>query len=455
AADAVESDVAPPIVHDVLRSPGEPLDAPIRAYFEPRFGHDFSKVRVHTDAMAAESASAVSAVAYTVGQDIAFGEGQYSSGSIGGRRVLAHELAHTLQSDGSHSSPLGISRPDDSSEQEANWAARTVAGGLGITNAFRPGARDSRQLRRQVIPVPHSQAGLAGPYSGYQPFPSPPPAPVTQPCLVNAECTKAIPGSSWDFSQQAAAQQAQNKKDIEASPEKAKAAGTARPAVNLKAFADKIDSHLLSGIDQVVVNPAMGDTADAQATNCKGGAPEATGPACIDAPDRLERQAEKFNTTKNPMIDGLSRSDWQTETLSTLTHEVAHTKFAKAKPHGVTTNVQGVANFSPEIFWYELGEINSLLSEYPLHYSAIMASSVAAKDKSAAVRTWIVDYAIGNGQEDLRGMLKKLRCISPCNEVDKGVRKVFADQSAGWTKPQKDLFVAEVSDPEHGLNWPK
>ena len=66
---------APPIVHDVLGSPGQPLDAATRAMMEPRFGHDFGKVRVHTDTCANESAHAVNALAYTVGPQIVFGAG--------------------------------------------------------------------------------------------------------------------------------------------------------------------------------------------------------------------------------------------------------------------------------------------------------------------------------------------------------------------------------------------
>ena len=70
----------PAIVHDVLRSPGQPLDGDTRAAMEPRFGHDLSRVRVHADARAAESARAVRARAYTVGRDLAFGAGQYRPG---------------------------------------------------------------------------------------------------------------------------------------------------------------------------------------------------------------------------------------------------------------------------------------------------------------------------------------------------------------------------------------
>ena len=85
---------APPIVHEVLRSPGKPLDARTRAYFEPRFGYDFSRVRVHRDGRAAESARTVNALAYTVGNHIALGD---SPDSESGQRILAHELTHVVQ----------------------------------------------------------------------------------------------------------------------------------------------------------------------------------------------------------------------------------------------------------------------------------------------------------------------------------------------------------------------
>ncbi len=139
-------DRVPPIVHDVLHSSGRPLEATTRSFMEPRFGHDFSsasgalqassgelqvgpandphereadavadrvmseptseglnrgfdfsQVRIHTDARAAESAHAVNAAAYTVGRDIVFGEGQYQPHTAHGQRLLAHELTHVAQ----------------------------------------------------------------------------------------------------------------------------------------------------------------------------------------------------------------------------------------------------------------------------------------------------------------------------------------------------------------------
>src|SRR2546429_6807092 len=100
----------PSIVHDALHSAGQPLDEGIRSFMEPRFVHDFSQVRVHTDERAVESAEAVNALAYTVGRDVVFGEGQYEPETGEGKRLLAHELTHVVQqSRGGHQTPPPIS----------------------------------------------------------------------------------------------------------------------------------------------------------------------------------------------------------------------------------------------------------------------------------------------------------------------------------------------------------
>lgn len=91
---------APAAVHEALDSPGRPLDAQTRSFMESRFGHDFGRVRVHTDDRAAESASAVGASAYTVGSDVVFARGSYAPSTTEGRRLLAHELTHVLQQSG-------------------------------------------------------------------------------------------------------------------------------------------------------------------------------------------------------------------------------------------------------------------------------------------------------------------------------------------------------------------
>src|SRR5262249_25361793 len=129
ADDKSTSSYAPTIVREVLRSPGQPLDGKTRALMESRFGHDFSHVRVHADSRAAESARAVNAVAYTVGHDIVFSTRQYIPHTHVGQRLLAHELAHTVQNSDSPglSHEMEISHPDAPAEREAENAAARFA----------------------------------------------------------------------------------------------------------------------------------------------------------------------------------------------------------------------------------------------------------------------------------------------------------------------------------------
>lgn len=154
----------PPIVHEVLRSSGQPLDAETLAFMQPRFGHDFSGVRVHTGAKATESARAVNALAYTVGQNVVFGEGHYAPRSIAGHTLLAHELTHVVQQERSRSSsrPLTVGPANDPSEVEArNWADRSM-NSLGSSSLARPTPIDL-SLRRACGPNEvAAQAGCIG-----------------------------------------------------------------------------------------------------------------------------------------------------------------------------------------------------------------------------------------------------------------------------------------------------
>ncbi len=91
---------APASVDHALATPGRPLAPALRQDMELRFGYDFSAVRVHSDAVARQSAQDVNAYAYTVGRDIVFGDNQYTPETRAGRRLLAHELAHVVQQSG-------------------------------------------------------------------------------------------------------------------------------------------------------------------------------------------------------------------------------------------------------------------------------------------------------------------------------------------------------------------
>jgi Domain of unknown function (DUF4157) len=142
--------VAPPIVHDALRSPGRPLDPALRGEMEARFGHDFSRVRVHTDRLAAESARSVGAHAYTVGSDIVFGSDRYAPGSAAGADLLAHELAHVVQQRGTGPVPaaLPVMPADDPLERAAADGGQRAAPGAPGPRVQRQEVGD-RRLRRE------------------------------------------------------------------------------------------------------------------------------------------------------------------------------------------------------------------------------------------------------------------------------------------------------------------
>jgi Domain of unknown function (DUF4157) len=115
---------APAIVREALHSPGRPLDNQTRAFFEPRFQHDFGKVRVHTDEKAAESARAVNAHAYTVGPHIVFRTRERGPESPAGSLLLAHELAHVVQQENAPPARnLTIAARDSAPEKQAGEAA--------------------------------------------------------------------------------------------------------------------------------------------------------------------------------------------------------------------------------------------------------------------------------------------------------------------------------------------
>lgn len=141
---------APPIVHEVLRSPGEPLDRETRAFMEPRFGHDFSRVRIHTDSRAAESARAVSAQAYAVGTNVVFDRDQYMPAAAPGRRLIAHELTHVVQQRAltNETAPLRIAHGSDHCEHEADRTADKIdtSEEIRVLNS-EPGARLRRKLK--------------------------------------------------------------------------------------------------------------------------------------------------------------------------------------------------------------------------------------------------------------------------------------------------------------------
>ena len=108
-----------------LRGGGRPLSRAERGFFEPRFGYDFSRVRIHSNGRAAEMSSSLNARAFTHGRDIVLGSGRNGSGTDQGRRLLAHELAHVIQQ---HAGPLHVQRRRSTSRSASSCASPTAVG---------------------------------------------------------------------------------------------------------------------------------------------------------------------------------------------------------------------------------------------------------------------------------------------------------------------------------------
>jgi hypothetical protein len=160
-ADTARGTTVPPIVREVLDSPGEELDSRLREVSEAHFGTDFSRIRVHTDDKAAASASSISARAYTVGNHIVFGGGQYIPQSTRTLPLLAHELVHALQ-DGqlapSAGSALQIGHPDSPPEAQAATAQTQV-----ISSPRRASGPIAQSSSTNTLPILHRQSVTAAP----------------------------------------------------------------------------------------------------------------------------------------------------------------------------------------------------------------------------------------------------------------------------------------------------
>lgn len=155
---AEPSQLVASLIQDSILSSGQSLDAETRAFMEPRFGHDFSQVRIHADEKAAASARAVNALAYTVGRDVVFGVGNYAPSTPQGYKLLAHELTHVIQQGGvsyQPNTPLQLAAADSALERQAESAAAhpVRAGSLAV------GSMTTTPSIQRAVDIPASPAG--------------------------------------------------------------------------------------------------------------------------------------------------------------------------------------------------------------------------------------------------------------------------------------------------------
>lgn len=387
-ASADSAAEVPSTVHDTLASSGTPLAPEARAYFEPRFGEDFSDVRVHAGAQASSAARDVEARAFTVGRHIVFGAGQYAPVSAEGQPLLAHELAHVVQQRGSgeilQRACLGAPLCSTPAATLENFVADTQADPTNISKA------DKRQKACNKVP------------------PSP-------------ACTSDGHG----------------------------ARATALTAILKASYPAR-----LAFITGLFVDKDMPSAYGAYTSECSSFMPPRPGGGrCTFVPDTLEAQAKQYlrGATR---IAGMTRADWLTETLATLTHETEHARF------DATTLPDPSATCKFADHESNLSEMAAQLSEMHVYYRAALTRPEAGRFDAFKAR---FAFWIANGSEDISGIVQDLRCKCACADADALIKKTVESvaTSQGWDTHEASMIHGELQDSKWKLhdgktplNWP-
>ena len=452
-----ESPEVPPIVHEVLRSPGRPLDEATRALLEPKLGqvlgrsgvtpataapqhmaisqpddfhekeadqivervmsssaagperrektsewrYDLSGVRVHTDARASESARAVNALAYTVGQHVVFGSGSYSPHSAPGLRLLTHEIAHTAQQ-----RPV-IAR--------AECLTDAVCKDVKFPSALLKEAKSESKTRRE------ERGKLCA---------KTPPDPG---CRADRHGDRAVETEkvllAWDRSRLAFAKGIFIDRDLEK---------------DFKALTRDCDSFtpplFSSGI-------------------------------CMTVPIETEEQSKEFNTTSgHRTIDGKTADEWRSHILEILVHEAEHTRFRTVQIPRSTLVAGGVPTLlgkrrptcskdedrQQDVF-SAMNELGSMLQEFPMRTRHIRENvALSPKDKTAEIEEWR-DHRVRGTSQSITVSLRTARCLCGCNDANDLIKETIKFATASWSPQEVTELDQELTDARWkslNLDWP-
>jgi hypothetical protein len=385
ATNPVASSVAPPIVHDVLRSSGHPLDSATHSLMSPRFGVDFSRVRVHTDPQAAESASAVNALAYTVGHNVVFAANQYQPATRDGQRLLAHELAHVIQQD---AAPFtAVQRTCRSGSQCAHPA-------FGSAGFFGPTVEAESEANAVA-------SGGVAPVTG---------GPTS--------CTKPRHG-----------ERAKNFEKL---------------AANANLGVGPLPPNLAGFFINACLSVNDGGSNGA-CTDFPGGAPAGTTAtqSCVQIHASDEDTATRLLAAPRPLNEADRKLFlWN---VASVPHESQHNLFDAHASTVVSADVPGAdchldtvvpsSGLKVEAF---LSEISAETREFDVYYLD------HKKSGGWALQTEEHDISV-RGDENILGNIKDIQCVCKCETTAKFVEQVFNDAAAAWTAPDKDAEKKEFN----------
>lgn len=456
-----ESTEVPPIVHEVLRSPGRPLDDNTRSLLEPKLGralnhvpvtamatpapqrmsisqpgdfherqadriadavlsshhgsglereqapewrYDLSRIRIHTDQQAAESAQAVNALAYTVGNHVVFGSSSYSPHSAAGLHLLTHELAHTAQQ-----SPV-LAR-----KAGAFCLGPEVCKDVTTPSSILTEAKKESQTRR------------------------------TQ---REKLCNKPVPDPGC------------------------RADRHADRAVHLEKLLRGYDPSFMATTEGIFIDRDLEKAFRAVTVFCNTFTPPLANTGhCLTVPIETEKEAEEFNTTSGPReIDGKERGLWRERTLELLIHEAQHTRFrtkispiSKLVPGGVPVLV-GKPRKSCSKNEQEqqdvhsaMNELSSMVQEFRLRREFLKTTvGFSPAEKQGDMEAWRDDRVRPDGQS-IKSSLRTARCFCGCGDANDLIRETIKFATSSWTVEEMlalDLEMTHHRYSDLNLDWP-
>ena len=381
---------------------GEPLHRETRAMMEPRFGSDLSQVRVHADARAADSARSVNALAYTVGRDIVFGAGEYAPQTSTGQKLLAHELTHFVQQSSAAFQPM-LQRAC-SKDPECEPAEEGELPGSNVKGSAQHFSKSYKREEKEKAEEEETKT----------------------PREIRDElCSKVPPDPACT------------------------ADGHARRATEFeKLFRPRAPAGF-DLADGVFVDKAIAKSVGAYVKKCTAFKPALEGDRCVFIPDRLEKQAARYNNGEKK-IGGEDREEWFTDTLGTVTHELEHIRFRKQ--FSKTAPIPGACEFDD--ISRELSELGAIMSEFPVVFQG--QANKSWHDRRVELDKWFKNNITQPSKhgETIAGILKAIRCRCECPDVNAYLTKLVDFTTESWTDVEKNTFHSELRDPKWKLDWP-
>lgn len=377
---------APPSVASALAHPGAPLEPALRGDMEQRFGHDFSRVRIHSGPLAERSTWDVDAYAYTVGSSVVFGDGQFAPHTRTGRHLLAHELAHVVQQGGA---------PAPALQRACRSPAQCTTPSPG--NAVQFGEQVEQESEQNAI----ASGGAVG---------------------ANGHAACTLP------------RHAQRATNFETLATTAGLGATIAPG---------IDGFFINAC--LSVNDGASNS---PCSDFPGGAPAGTNPGhhCVQLHTTDEDLAIRLRAQPGPLGDADLRNFlWIT---STVAHESQHNRFDASAgtivPAAADCNVNTpVPNSNNRPLSSLLSEISAEIAEFDVYFR----NSVSNPSRSSRFAMQTAEHDIASrGGENILGNIRDMQCVCSCATVDRFVENVFTQASTGWTDPERIEFKRAMTD---------